>query len=277
MKVSSLHKSVLGLGVFLQTVAALDAVQIWLANTCQGTGHSWIAVDNGDVAVCQSISNTLADGGQSWVPFAAETSFHLLYTAASCPANSPAVIVRPGTITTDCIRFNVGSGNHILSVGILEPTPNLLVSINTEVAGASTAQVGLGEAPSNVQILFGTKVFSFGDITLGPAMTHPPRYTDYQAARNSLRTTWMSGAPVGAANHAGQSTDGQPINYIVQYFNTQGIANPYSQFDAANGNLVPALLERLYYYLYLNNRCQGNINMRTNLGSTVMTVSVSFC
>ncbi|KAI9860127.1 MAG: hypothetical protein M1813_006237 [Trichoglossum hirsutum] len=98
MKVSSIRKSVLGLGVLLHTAAALDAVQIWLANSCQGTSHSWVAIDNGDKTICQTISTTLAGGGLSWVPFATDASFHLLYTTASCAANTPAVIVKPGSV-----------------------------------------------------------------------------------------------------------------------------------------------------------------------------------
>ncbi|KAI9775961.1 MAG: hypothetical protein M1839_000660 [Geoglossum umbratile] len=276
MKVSSLHKSVLGLSVFLRAAAALDAVQIWLSGTCQGTSHSWIAIDNGDVTVCQAIADHPADGGLSWVSFAGENRYHLLYTAATCPATAPAVIVYPGGSTTDCVRFPVGSSNHILSVGMLDAVPNVQAA-NGNVASHSVAGVGVGESPTNVHILFGTRTYLFGDLTLGPSAAHLPTYTDYQAARELLRFTWVGGAPVGTAHHQGRSTDGTAIDYVVQYFNTQGVANPFAQYDNANGNLVPAMLERLYYYMVFNNRCQGSVTLKTNPTTVVMSVGVSFC
>jgi hypothetical protein len=70
--------------------------------------------------------------------------------------------------------------------------------------------------------------------------------------------------------------DGFDVDYVVQYFGTQPVANPFEQYDNANGDLV-AVLERLYHFLAFGTSCQGSIQLRTNPDTTVMSVSVSFC
>lgn len=264
----------------LPLVAALDAVQIWRGNGCSGAGSSWVFIDDG-TSNCRILATDASSAGQSWTPVASDSRYQHLYIDPRCSPDTAHMTVNPSTaITGSCHIFNKNSKRHIFAWrGSDGPAASLLPADDEATTWPAGANWGLAEDPTGAVLAFGPRLYFMSHLDHGVRHqgNHRVEAVVWHRLRTNIRAAWQANNRASTRSVAGIYADN--IVYTLTASFQANTDDPYDKHDRANGQLLPGIMERLYFYWVNSGYCnvQVHVDSAGELGVLVIDMGASPC